>query len=352
VTDAPKGAELELSERAQYLFKCLVERYVTDGQPVGSRTLARDAQLDLSPATIRNVMADLEDLGLIASPHTSAGRVPTVKGYRFFVDSLLTVQSPPREDLARLVGHLEEEADVEKLLQKTSAILSDITKLAGVVMVPTATSRALRQVEFLPLNDNRVLAIIILNSREVENRIIYTDRQYTESELTQAANYLNSAFAGLDISEVRTKLLAEMSAARAEMNDIMQTVIEVTGKAFVENHKDKDYVISGETNLMDFDELSNVTTLRQLFEAFNQKRSILHLLDQALVGKGVQIFIGEESGYEVLDDCSVVTSPYESDGRILGVLGVIGPTRMAYDRVIPVVDLTAKMLGSALKSLN
>lgn len=350
MSESAKG--IELSERAQYLFKCLVERYVADGQPVGSRTLARDAQLDLSPATIRNVMADLEDLGLIVSPHTSAGRVPTVKGYRFFVDSLLTVQNPPHEDLARLVGHLEEEPDVEQLLQKTSTILSDITRLAGVVMVPTSTSRALRQVEFLPLNENRVLAIIILNSREVENRIIYTDRVYSESELTQAANYLNSAFAGLDISEVRSKLLSEMSAARAEMNDIMQTVIEVTGKVFVEKDTHKDYVMSGETNLMEFDELSNVTTLRQLFEAFNQKRSILHLLDQALVGEGVQIFIGEESGYEVLDDCSVVTSPYESDGRILGVLGVIGPTRMAYDRVIPVVDLTAKMLGSALKSLN
>ena len=346
------STDLGLSERAQYLFKCLVERYVADGQPVGSRTLARDAQLDLSPATIRNVMADLEDLGLVTSPHTSAGRVPTVKGYRFFVDSLLTVQDPPNEALDRLLGHMEAEGDVEGLLQKTSAVLSDLTKLAGVVMVPATTTRALRQVEFLPLKERRVLAIIILNNSEVENRIIYTDREYTESELTQAANYLNHAFGGMDISQVRDKLISEMSQAKAELNALMETVLEVTGKAFADRARDKDYVLTGQTNLMDFDELSNVTTLRQLFEAFNQKRSILHLLDQALTGRGVQIFIGEESGYQVLDDCSVVTSPYESDGRVLGVLGVIGPTRMAYDRVIPVVDLTAKMLGSALKSLN
>lgn len=346
------STDLGLSERAQYLFKCLVERYVADGQPVGSRTLARDAQLDLSPATIRNVMADLEDLGLVAAPHTSAGRVPTVKGYRFFVDSLLTVQDPPNEALDRLLGHMEREGDVEGLLQKTSTVLSDLTRLAGVVMVPATTTRALRQVEFLPLKERRVLAIIILNNSEVENRIIYTDREYTESELTQAANYLNHAFAGMDISQVRDKLIGEMSQAKAELNALMETVLEVTGKAFAGSGRDKDYVLTGQTNLMDFDELSNVTTLRQLFEAFNQKRSILHLLDQALTGRGVQIFIGEESGYQVLDDCSVVTSPYEADGRVLGVLGVIGPTRMAYDRVIPVVDLTAKMLGSALKSLN
>jgi heat-inducible transcriptional repressor len=343
--------EIELSERAQYLFKCLIERYISDGTPVGSRTLARDAKLHLSPATIRNVMADLEDCGLISSPHTSAGRVPTVKGYRLFVDCMVTFKSPEPNEIMRLTDEVRSEADVRLLMEKTSSLLSDVTNLAGLVMMPKTDSQALRQVEFLPLSDNRVLAILVLNDHEVQNRVIQTERSYSPSELTQAANYLNHAFAGKNIKAVKNDLLREMTATRKEMNSMMQAVVEMTQKVFVDNEKAKDFVLAGQANLMDVNELSDMEKLRGLFDAFSQKRDILHLLDQALSASGVQIFIGEESGYEALDNCSVVTSPYGDDGETLGVLAVIGPTRMAYERVIPIVDLTAKMLSSALNSM-
>ncbi len=343
-------SDIQLSERSQYLFKCLVERYITDGQPVGSRTLARDAKLDLSPATIRNVMADLEDAGLIKSPHTSAGRLPTVQGYRLFVDSMLTVRNLSSSEIRQMRTSLDREDDIQTLLETTSTMLSDITNLAGLVMVPLTDRRELRQVEFLPLNDNRVLAILVTNDREVENKIIKTNRVYSSSELTQAANYLNSAFAGRDIDAVKLGLVREMEATREEMDQLMTLVIDITQKVFLDSATGKDYVLAGETNLMDIDELSDIEKLRNLFEAFNQKRDILHLLDQALSASGIQIFIGEESGYEVLDDYSIVTSTYADADRTLGVLGVIGPTRMEYERVIPIVDLTAKILSTALNS--
>ncbi len=341
----------KLSDRAQVLFKTLVDRYISDGQPVGSRTLSRDGRLELSPATIRNVMADLEDLGLVASPHTSAGRIPTVQGYRLFVDAMMTVKALDSADVRRIC-EIEAEADVGKILRRTSSMLSEVTKLAGVVMIPRAEHQALRQIEFLPLSENRVLVILVVNKREVQNRIIHTTRTYTQSELQEAANYLNEAFAGKDMQAVRADLLNEMASAKDEMNEMMQTAIEVAGKALLGSEGEDDYVLAGQTNLMEFDELSSIDTLRQLFEAFNRKRDILHLLEQATRAEGVQIFIGEESGYSVLDELSVVTSTYERDGEVLGVLGVIGPTRMSYDRVVPIVDMTAKILGTTLKSLN
>ena len=342
----------ELSERAQHLFKTLVERYIADGQPVGSRTLARDTRLELSPATIRNVMADLEDVGLIQSPHTSAGRVPTVRGYRLFVDSMLTIKEPSQDQVARLSGGVTDASDdVKALLEKTSGLLSDVTKLAGLVMLPRIEHQALRQVEFLALNDNRVLAILVINDREVQNKVIHTERRYSAAELTQAANYLNSAFSGKNLNAVKNDLLREMQVTRDEMSRLSQAVIEMTQKVFVDDStSDGDYVLAGQTNLMDVNELSDIEKLRNLFDAFNQKRDILHLLDNVLNSNGVQIFIGEESGFEVLDDCSIVTSPYGDGNEMLGVLGVIGPTRMEYEKVIPIVDLTAKMLGSALNS--
>lgn len=247
---------------------------------------------------------------------------------------------------------LEPEDDMQGLLNNTSRLLSEVTKLAGLVMIPVPDRRALRQVEFLPLNDNRVLAILVTNDREVENRIIKTKRVYSPSELTQAANYLNSAFAGRDIDAVKQRLIHEMSATREEMNQLMALVVEVSQQVFTDPDGTKDYVLAGQTNLMDINELSDIEKLRNLFEAFNQKSDILHLLDQALSASGVQIFIGEESGYDVLGDCSVVTSTYADENRTLGVLGVIGPTRMEYERVIPIVDLTAKMLSTALNSRN
>ncbi len=347
VTKNPKN---QLSERAQYLFKVLVERYIDDGSPVGSRTLARSAGLELSPATIRNVMSDLEDTGLICSPHTSSGRIPTVQGYRLFVDSMLKVKSLSVSEIRQMSGDLEPIDDAKLALEKASTMLSDITSLASIVMLPRTQQKALRQVEFLPLNDNRVLAILVLNSREVQNRIIQTSRKYSASELEQAANYLNHAFAGKNLTRVREKLLAEMSHVREEMDQMMQAVIEITELAFEDPDTGDDLLVNGQTNLMGVNELSDMGRLKHLFDAFNQKRDILHLLDQAIKARGVQIFIGEESGYEPLDNCSVVTSTYGADGEVLGVLGVVGPTRMEYERVIPIVDMTAKILGSVLKS--
>ncbi|MEX2524190.1 MAG: heat-inducible transcriptional repressor HrcA [Gammaproteobacteria bacterium] len=342
----------QLNERSLYLFKALVERFIEDGQPVGSRTLARSTNLDLSPASIRNIMADLEDIGLLQAPHTSAGRVPTVKGYRLFVDTLLRANNLNRTDVARIARELEAEENVQVLMERTSNMLSEITQLAGVVMLPRAELQALKQVEFVALSDNRILVILVMNDREIQNRIIHTARTYTSSELQEASNFLNSMYSGKDLFSIKNELLQDLKDMKDNVNEIMQRAIEVAQQAFIDNpHKD-DYVLAGQTNLMGFAELSDVERLKKLFESFNQKRDLLHLLEQAISAKGVQIFIGEESGYDVLDNCSIVTSPYESDGRILGVLGVIGPTRMHYERVIPIVDVTAKMLGTTLKSLN
>jgi heat-inducible transcriptional repressor len=240
--------------------------------------------------------------------------------------------------------------DLRGLLQRTSFILSTVTSMASVVMLPKIDRKSLRMVEFLPLSDNRVLVIMVINRQEVENRIIHTDRPYSASELEQAANFLNASFGGMELPAIRDALLEKLRSAREEMNRMMQAVVEVAEKAFAEQDQGADYVVAGQTHLMGFTELADMDKLRQLFEAFSYQRDMLRLLDQALTAPGVQIFIGEESGYQVLDECSVVTSRYESEGRILGVLGVIGPTRMAYERVIPIVDLTAKLLGSALNS--
>jgi heat-inducible transcriptional repressor len=355
VTDTSNiSTGFELNERAQNLLKILVERYIHDGQPIGSRTPSRDSGLDLSPATIRNVMADLEELGFLRAPHTSAGRVPTVRGYRFFVDSLLRVQTLDNQAISELRRQLDASKDTTELVQSVSTMLSNFTRLAGVVMVPRRNVLTLRHVEFLSLSENRVLVILVVNEQEVQNRIIDTQRNYNQSELQQAANFLNEHFSGRDIQQVRNEVLRQMEADRASMNDMMVTVIEMANKVFEPDTKTagNDYVLDGETNLMGVAELSDMDKLRQLFEAFNQKRDLLHLLDQCMTAQGVQIFIGEESGYGVLDECSVVTAPYSVENRVLGVLGVIGPTRMAYDRVIPIVDVAAKLLAAVLNSRN
>jgi heat-inducible transcriptional repressor len=339
----------KISERAQNLLKILVSRYIREGQPIGSRTLSRDVNLDLSPATIRNVMADLEEMGLVCSPHTSAGRVPTVRGYRLFVDTLLQIKPLNNEEESHLRRQFIQEYDNQRLLEQTSSLLSEVTHLMGVVMLPRGDSKALRHVEFLSLSEKRVLVVLVFNEQEVENRIIYTSRSYTAAELQSAANYLNNAFTGKNIKAVRSDLLRELQETRENMDKMMQAVIEMADKAFDSDETtERDFVMAGQTNLMEVADLSNVEKLRDLFIAFNEKRDILHLLDQALKAQSMQIFIGEESGYEVLGDCSVITSPYTVNGGVIGVLGVIGPTRMPYERVIPIVDLTAKLLGSAL----
>jgi len=342
----------ELNERAQLLLKNLVERYIRDGQPIGSRTLSREKGLELSPATIRNVMADLEECGLIHAPHTSAGRVPTIKGYRMFVDSLLTIKNLDSAQIDLMQQRLGSSADPERLLSTVSQQLSDVTSMAGVVMIPKRKLVALRQVEFLPLSHNRVLAILVINEQEVQNRIIQTNRHYSASELQQIANYLNAMCAGRDLRQAREALLKEMDDTRSHMNQLMADAVQMAQAVFAADEESGDYLLEGQTNLMSYEEMSNLDKLRKLFEAFNQKRDILQLLDQAVQANGVQIFIGSESGYDVLNECSVVTSPYEVDGEVMGVLGVIGPTRMAYDRVIPIVDVTAQLLGATLNQMK
>ena len=339
-----------IDERAQHLLRTLIARYITEGTPVGSRTLSRDSGLDLSPATIRNIMADLEDGGYVMSPHTSAGRIPTIKGYRFFVDTIVRMAPLKGEELIQLERELTRIGDDHQALAlSTSNLLSAVTHLAGVVTVPRRSQSVFRQIEFLPLSERRVLAIIVIDETEVQNKILDVERDFSESELRQAANYLTHHWRGRDVYRVRSQLLEEMQQTRASMNQLMIEAIKLAQEAFPEHEPDPDLVMAGETNLMGIEEFADMAKLKELFEAFSQRRDILHLLDQSINAKGVQIFIGQESGYKVLDSCSIVAAPYQADADTVGVLGVIGPTRMAYDRVIPIVDVTAKLLGRALK---
>jgi heat-inducible transcriptional repressor len=341
-----------LNERAQSLLRVLVESYIRDGQPVGSRALSRESGLNLSSATIRNVMADLEEFGFVSSPHTSAGRIPTDKGYRFFVDTLLRVQPLESSAVTEIRRQLDSSHDSSKaLVEAASQLLSSVTQLAGVVTLPSTEQASITHVEFVGLSENRVLAVLVLNDREVQNRIIQLERRYSPDELKRAANFLNEKFRGRTLPQVRQEILRELRETRETMNQVMIDAITFAQQVFdVPTEAPLEYVIAGETNLMGVAELSSVEKLRRLFDAFNEKRDFLHLLDQSLKAQGVQIFIGHESGYQILDDCSIVTAPYSLGDMVVGVLGVIGPTRMAYERVIPIVDVTAKLLGAALNS--
>lgn len=341
-----------LSERAQHLLRLLVESYIRDGQPVGSRILSREPGLALSSATIRNVMADLEELGFVSSPHTSAGRVPTDKGYRFFVDTLLKMRPLDNNALSEIRRQFDAHRDSPKsLMTAASQLLSNITQLAGVVTLPRAKAASITQVEFIALSEQRVLVILVFGGNEVQNRIIQMDRHYSADELRRAANFLNEMLSGRTLQEARQEILRQLQDAREHMNRIMIDAITVAQQVFESEHEPRiDYMIAGETNLMGAAQLTNVEKLRRLFEAFNEKRDFLSLLDHSLRADGVQIFIGHESGFQVLDDCSVVTAPYSADNQVIGVVGVIGPTRMAYERVIPIVDVTARLLGATLNS--
>src|SRR5262245_28960099 len=345
-----EAAEDLLNERAQHLLRVLIESYIRDGQPVGSRTLSRESGLNLSSATIRNVMADLEGLGFVTCPHTSAVRIPSDTGYLLFVDSLLKLKPLDGPEVADLQRRLEEHSDEPKaLVAVASQVLSTITHLAGVVTLPRQPQAPVTQIEFVGLSDNRVLTILVVGGREVQNRVLHLERHYSPDELRRAANYLNDQVRGRTLTEVRAELLAQLHETRLSLNQLMLDAIQLAQQV-VDSGASAGYVIAGETNLMGFAELSNVEKLRRLFEAFNEKRDILNLLDHSLRAEGVQIFIGQESGYTILDDCSIVSAPYTVDNEIVGVLGVIGPTRMAYERVIPIVDITARLLGSALNS--
>lgn len=340
----------ELNERSRQLLKLLVERYISDGQPVGSASLSRDKSLGVSSATIRHVMADLENLGLIHSPHTSAGRIPTNKGYRFFVDSLLTVQQPEQQLLKQLKINVGQQQGRSQVIASASQLLSGITHLAGVVSLPKREAASFRQIELMPLSKSRVLVILVTNDDEVHNKVIQTPREFTPSELQCAANYLNSLFGGQSLRQVKTIIAQEISETRQQMNQMMIDAINLAHQSVGDDLQSDDLVLSGATNLMDFQELSDISNMRHLFDAFSQKQDIIQLLDRCMQAEGVQIFIGDESGYQVFGDCSLVTAPYTVDNETVGVLGVIGPTRMAYDKVIPMVDITAKVLGEALKS--
>ena len=334
-----------LTERAQLLLKALVERYIADGQPVGSRALSRVSGLDLSPASIRNVMADLEEMGFIASPHTSAGRIPTQRGYRFFVDTLLQIKPLDHVEIHQLEGQLHLE-NRQKLVSSASHLLSDLTNFAGLVMTPRRTA-TFRQIEFLSLSEKRILLIIVSTEGDVQNRIIVTDESFTQPQLAEAASIINQHYAGCSFEEIRRRIHDELKLLRENMSQLMTAALEAGSQALTEAADE--VVISGERNLLEIHDLSaNMANLRKLFELFDQKTSLLQLLDVSSRAHGVQIFIGGESGLVSLDECSIVTAPYEVDGQVVGTLGVIGPTRMAYERVIPIVDITAKLLSSAL----
>ena len=332
-----------LSERAQSLLKVLVERYIADGTPVGSRALSRACTLELSPATIRNVMADLEEMGFVASPHTSAGRVPTPKGYRYFVDSLLTVQ-PMQEGERRALTESLTPDDPHLVVAAASQMLSDLTHFAGSVVAPRRSGAVLRHVEFLALTEKRVLLIIVSSDGEVQNRVLLTDRAYTASQLQEATNFVNQNYAGLDFDQLRTRVRGELLDLHRDISGLMQAAIDV-GTGSIRQPADG-VVISGERNLLELP--SDMLRLRKLFDLFETKTQLLELLEQSERAEGVKIFIGGESTRVPLDEWSMVTAPYEVDGQVVGTVGVIGPTRMAYERVIPIVDVTARLMSSAL----
>lgn len=339
----------ELDARARRLLRTLIAQYLANGEPVGSRTLSRSSGLDVSPATIRNIMADLEDAGLVASPHTSAGRIPTPRGLRLFVDSLIELQPLPLDDMARLKRELPPgPATTRDLLGNVSSLLSAMTRFAGVVTVPRQGDFPLRHIDFVALPDAQVLVVLVFADNQVQNRIVRLAKPLDGRELEQAANYLNAHFAGLRLDDIRAHLLSEIREAGSELNRLLANSVELAAASFVPQGEGDDVLVSGQTNLMAYSELADLDRLRELFEAFQKKNELLQLMEVCARAPGVRLFIGEESGFTALDGCSVVTASYGAQGRVLGAVGVIGPTRMAYERVIPVVQATAGLLSDAL----
>lgn len=342
----------KLDARARQLLRTLISQYIAEGYPVGSRTLARQSGLDVSAATIRNIMADLEELGLLAAPHTSAGRVPTAQGYRVFVDSLLEVKPLEQNQIEQMRRGLPTQAPTQDLLNGVSSMLSEVTHFVGVVTVPRREEFPFRHIDFVALGGNRVLVILVFADNEVQNRVITTQQPYSPSELEQVANFLNANYAGLRMTDIRERLRREMYETSQRLHQLMVAAADVAEQAFTPQEPrgqgDGDMLVAGQINLMGSPGLSDVDRLRDLFEAFQRKRELLGLLESCARAEGVRLFIGEESGFNALDGCSLVTAPYGVEGRVLGVLGVIGPTRMAYQRVIPVVQATAQILSGAL----
>jgi len=338
-----------LNNRARHLLKTLIDCYVSEGQPVGSKALADASGLNISTATIRNVMASLDHQGLVTAPHTSAGRVPTEQGFRFFIDSMLEVNPVDSALLQQLQQQLDPDLDRDALIDSASTLLSDMSKMAGIITIPKGGQLALRQIEFLPLPDKKILAILVVNEKDVQNRVLHVDREYTQSELTQIANYLNQNFNGKDIFDVRKHLINEMHQTRNEMDELMKATVELADRALKpDDSHNEDYLLQGKSNLIRFNDTDHSQNLQQVFELFESKRDMLQLLDRCIQSEDIQVFIGGEAGLEGMGDCSIITSPYSVDGKILGVLGVIGPTRMEYNKMISLVDVTARLLGTAL----
>ncbi len=337
---------MDLDSRAQSLLKTLITHHIDDGQPVGSKTLSASSDLNLSPASIRNIMKDLEDAGFVSSPHTSAGRIPTNKGYRLFVDSLVTVQSLDDVEISSLKNQLIA-SDNKHLISSAANTLSELTKFAGIVMIPKAKKIKYKHIEFIGISERRVLVIIITDDGNVQNSVLYTNHDYDKTSLTEAANYFNKEFSGYSVEEAKKRLMDDLKHMKTNISDLMSSAIN---SAADNNDEADNIVMSGQTKLLETVELSqNVASIRKILEVFEKKSALLKLLESSQHANGIQIFIGEESGYQALDECSVITAPYEADGEVLGILGVIGPTRMAYERVIPIVDITAKLLGNSIK---
>lgn len=340
---------LVLNERAAILLKQLVASYIIDGQPVGSRKLAQDAGLDISSATIRNVMSGLEKNGLVMAPHTSAGRIPTEQGLRLFVDSLLEIQPIEEKLVVKLQQKLDPDKDVAELVKEASQLVSEMTQMAGIISVPKHTQAKLRHIEFLPLPEKRVLAIMVTNEKDVQNKVLHLHREYSTSELQSAANFLNQQFTGKDVNEIRDSLLKDLDRTRRDVDQVMKTAVEVADRALSDDRDRPEFIVQGEKNLIRYNASSNREQLQHLFEIFDRKREMLGLFDRCVHCEGVKIFIGHEAGFSGFGDCSVITAPYSVAGKPVGVLGVIGPSRMNYDHVIPVVDVTARLLSNALK---
>ena len=335
-----------LDDRAKLLLKALVERYIADGQPVGSRTLSKASGLELSPATIRNVMADLEDLGLIASPHTSAGRIPTAKGYRLFVDTMLTVRREQAQAQASALSPTLAPDQPQKVIASAASLLSNLSQFVGVVMAPKRSS-VFKHIEFLKLSEKRLLVIIVSPEGDVQNRILFTEVDYSSGQLIEASNYLNTHFAGMAIEQVRARLQQDLKRLQGEIAKLMQAAVQVGSEAMAQDTSE--VVISGERNLLSVSDFSSdMGHLRRAFELFEQKTQLMRLLDVSSQAEGVRIYIGGESQIVPMQELSVVSAPYEVDGQVVGTLGVIGPTRMAYDRMIEIVDITSRLVGNAL----
>ena len=343
------SGQMALNERAIFVLDKLVRHYIDDGAPVGSRTLSKLPAMGLSSATIRNVMADLEESGFIHSPHTSSGRIPTAKGYRFFINSLLRVDSVDSKSYQQISGRFEGVADPLSILVNATELLSQITSFAGILSTPDVSSTCIRQIELIKLSRNRVLAILVTEDGQVQNKVLSTEIEYTSSDLVDAVNYFNQKYSSKCISVVRRKLLALMKKDRKKMNREMSTAVKMASKLLEQNSAtSEDVLISGESNLLSIADFTEINRLRTLFETFRTKKILLDLLQGSLSGSGITIYIGEESGIEPLRDCSLISAPYKQDNQIVGVLGVIGPTRMHYEEVINTVDITAQIVSNAL----